>query len=218
MKMNAYNFEYLHPKKYADVIKMARKFVATLETRPILKMVHHDEKGRVIATNSHVALIVEDAHGYGKEVIIDPNTLEVVQANYPDLTSSIPDREKDAPKAKITLNKEQIAVWLQMHKSMNQMAKSFKGLQPFLEFMFDDGLKFHLKHTDISFNLPYEDYVKSEDIPQVGYSILNLRNSLETFKVLESDSVTFEFYSRMGPFLATNGSGVNVVLSPIRTY
>lgn len=205
----------LHPVKYAAVIKMSKKFVGKNDIRPILKMVNHQKGGTIIATNSHMALFVENAHNYEDDLLIDPNTLEVLLASYPELLDKVP-KEETKTSASFLINKEQLQTWLQVHKSMNQLSKDIGNVH--LKFIFGDVIELKMSRGDISFKIPYKDYGNKGGLKSVGYDIENFKNALETMKVFGSDEVKIEFYGEMGPFTLKNGIDTTILISPIRSY
>lgn len=209
-------FEYLHSDKYADAIKLAEKFTTKTTYRPILLFAKHDKDGSLVATDSHVAIQVKDIHGFKEDYLVHPHTFEFATGEYPD-TEHIFDAE--GLKNAIKLNKKQIKIWLQMHRSINQFVKSIYGSSRHVTIEFTKELNFRIKGEDgLSFKLPFESYKKIEGIDKINYNQEHMRNALEAHVVLGSEHVYIQLRGVMTPIVLTNKDDVKTLLTPIRTY
>lgn len=205
--------EFIHTDKYGQAFKIAEKFVSSHKHRPVLTYINHVSDGTMFATDSHVAIKIKDIHGFKEDYLVNPHTIDFAKGNYPDVDRIIKLPETDFT---IKLNKEQIRIWLQMHRSLNQVIKqSYKGRNYVtLEFNEVINLKIDDKN-EITVNLPYEDYNKPEELKNISYNVAYMRDCLEAHTVMESESVEITVNGMKPIFLDNKVDVVSLVL-PVR--
>ena len=205
------NLEMVHSKKYADAIKVASKFTAKNNVRLILTMVHHKANGDIMATDSHHAIIVKSVHGFKKDYMVNTKSLEFAKGEYP-LEEDIFQQDT---KTLIRLNKEQIRIWLQMHKSMNQLSK-LPTINNFLDVKITkDSIRFEISSQNIEFTLPFEE-IQTEQKIKISYDIELMRNALEAHVVLDSNELIIGIESKFRPIFLDNLADVKALVLPIR--
>ncbi|WP_096269477.1 hypothetical protein [Paucisalibacillus globulus] len=208
------NIEYLHADKYGQAMKIARKFTGDGKTRPILSFVFHDKDGSIVATDSHRAIRIKNIHGFKEDYLIHPNTIDFAKADYPDTKKVFGEKGNIS----ITLNKEQIKIWLQMHKSINQLIEKVYGRYTHVTLAFDEKITFKIKNeNEIEFTLPYSDFDKP-DTNKVTYDPKYMRDALEAHTTMGSEIVNIIINGQMRPMIIENGLDVEAVVLPVRTY
>ncbi|GED14013.1 hypothetical protein [Aneurinibacillus migulanus] len=209
--------ELIHSDKYGIALDIAKKFTGAKEYRVILHFVQHTADGHLVATDTHKLIKIMNVHGFEEERLINPRSYEMAKGIYPNVNGIIPTDTKDH----ILLDKDQINVWYQAHKSMAQMLKNLKvRYSKATRLSFNDD-SFHFtamlgKDAGINFELPYTEYVKPEQ-PSTTYNIEYMRDALEAHIKMGSESVVLQFTGQMSPFLVTNEKDVLVLILPIRT-
>lgn len=65
-------------------LNVAKKFVSSSYTRPILTMAHINTNGDIEATDSHRAIVLKNIHTYQDDLMVNPKTLELFKGyEYP---------------------------------------------------------------------------------------------------------------------------------------
>ena len=206
--------EMVHPEKYAAAIKVADKFVAKNSLRMMLQLVQHKEDGSLIATDTHRLIKIQNAHGFKEEYLVNVKSLEFAKGQYPNTEHIFGDTHKTF----IRLNEQQIKIWLQMHKSINQMTKIKNFNHDFLTMkMEQEHITFEIKNKGISFKLPFEEIELDETADTISYQIEYMRDALESLVVMQSKQVMIKLSSPMRPILLENGIDVEAFILPIRT-
>lgn len=208
------DFEMIHSDKYADAVRMAKKFTANPGARMVLTMVQHMKDGSIRATDSHRLLVVRDVHRFKEEYLVNPSTLEFATGKYPETEKLIPKKRKNVFK----LNADQIKLWLQMHKSMNQVAKAAKTRNDITVKMTPDNFIFEVNHTEITFNLPVEEYHHNKKVEKITYQAGYMRDVLESHSKLGSEELYIHMDSQMKPMVLDNQDDVLGIVLPVRTY
>lgn len=207
--------EMVHPEKYAAAIKVADKFVSKNGLRMMLQLIQHKEDGSLVATNSHHMIKIKDAHGFKEEFLVNAKSLEFAKGQYPDTERIL----EETPKTIIRLNQQQVKIWLQMHKSMNQMNKIKNFNQNnLLMTIAQDEINFEIKDQEVSFKLPFEEINLDAEVDKVAYQIEYMRNALEAHVVLQSTEVLIKLSSAMRPIALDNEKDVQTIVLPVRTY
>lgn len=222
--------EFIHSDKYSDAIKVAKKFTSTNTNRPSLIFVHHSKDGSIEATDSHRLIRIKNIHGFDKDYLVHPNTLEFATGHYPEINQMV---ETNQGETTIRLNKEQLKIWLQMHRSLNQLVNRTYYKNKPVTLSVEDELKISIIDTDdspnnISIDLPYEIYnntLKDEDLPSVNYNAAYMRDCLEAHEKMGSEYVDIVINHPFKPMLITNvieGNrsihDVDCILTVVRTY
>src|SRR5690625_2928974 len=135
------SFEFLHSPKYGQAMKVAKKFTTNNARRPILTFVNHDKDGSIVATDGCRAVRVKDIHGFKEDYLIHPHTLEFAKGKFPDTEKIFDDLKGEST---IRLNKEQIKIWLQMHKSLNQFIRNIYGTNYHVTLEFAEDITFKI--------------------------------------------------------------------------
>lgn len=66
-------------------LEVAKKFVSSSLSRPILTMAHINTNGDIEATDSHRAIILKNIHTYQDDLMVNPKTLELFKGyQYPN--------------------------------------------------------------------------------------------------------------------------------------
>jgi len=210
------SLNFIHKDNYGEAMKVAKKFTDKGTFRPILQFVLHDKNKSIYATDSHRAIQIKDIHGFDKDYLVHPNTLEFATGNYPEIDDKI---NFSGGEKVITLTKEQIGIWLQMHRSLNQVIRqSYKGREHVsIEFKENIQLKIN-GENEITINLPYEEYHRKEDVDVISYNVTYMRDCLEAHAKLGSNHVDLIIKSKMRPIAIDNGDNVRCLLLPVRIY
>lgn len=207
------NFDMVHSDKYADAIKIAQKFTSKNNVRLMLQLIYHRANGDMIATDSHHLIKIKGVHGFGQDYLVNQKSLEFAKGDYPEVDKLL---EMES-KVIIRLNQEQIKIWLQMHRSMNQMSK-IKNIHTNITMNLNEKVSFELKAQNISFELPYEEFEGHESIERVTYNVEYMRDALEAHEKLKSNEVFIQMASELRPILLDNQEDVQAVVLPVRTY
>ena len=207
--------EMVHPEKYAAAIKVVDKFVSKSGLRMMLQLIKHKEDGSLEAIDSHQLVKIKDAHGFKEQYLVNAKSLEFAKGQYPETERLL----EESPRTVIRLNQQQVKIWLQMHKSMNQMKKikSFTLNSLGMEIS-KDQINFEIKDEEISFKLPFEEIGLDPEVNKVNYQIEYMRNALEAKVVLQSSEVLIKLSSAMRPIVLDNEKDVQAVVLPVRTY
>ena len=205
---------FIHSDKYADAIKVASKFTETNNHRPILLFVNHRTDGMIEATDSKAFIQIKNIHGFDKNYLVHPKTLEFATGNYPNLDKSIGEYGDDTV---ITLNKKQISIWLQLHRSINQLSKSFDPFNRTVHMDINKQISLSIGDVNaVDIDLP------SEAIGGKGvfnYNVEFMRNCLEVHQVLGTNELQINVRGKYQPVvLCDTKRDVVCGFSPIRTY
>lgn len=204
--------DLIHSDKYADAIKIASKFTSKHSGRPILLFVNHKEDGSMEATDSHTFVKVKNIHGFKTNYLVHPKTLEFATGNYPDLTRAIGGVDKPT---KVELTKEQIAIWLQLHRSINQLSKHYDPQNRTVNLNADKGILLTIgKKNHVDMDLPFRNVIGSGS---VNYNAEYMRNCLEAHHVLGTEKIELLINGKMRPIILS-GDDVISGLTPIRVY
>lgn len=209
------SLNFIHSDKYADAIKVASKFTGTNSRRPTLLFVNHDKDGSIVATDSHKLIKVNNIHGFDANYLVHPKTLEFATGNYPDVEKSL-GASVDEP-TKIELNKEQIAIWLQLHRSINQLAKHYEQRNRVVNLLAGEGIMLTIgKENHVDMDLPFQNIVGKESF---NYNAEYMRDCLEVHHVLGTENLDIIINGPMRPVqLIGDGGAVLSGLVPVRIY
>lgn len=214
--MSKTNFEFVHDELYGKALDASSKFISTSILRPVLNYALHKENGELIATDSHKLIQVKGIHGFKEEYLVSPKTAMFAKGEFPDL-GNVLNKENHAQVVKI--NKEQIKLWLQIFKSINQILRTMKDRTNEVLLRFEDKtMNAYIKMQDVSINLPVEEYKKLEGLDQIMFRPEYLRDSLEAHQKLNSESLMIYFRSNIRPMIMDDGEKVTTVVLPLRTY
>lgn len=210
--------EFVHKDSYGIALEIAKKFVSKSELRPILNYVFHKENGDMIATDSHRLIYIKEMHGFDKDYLVNPKTFMIAKGDYPD-TAKLVDKSEDY-KGLIVLNKEQIKLWLQLFKSINQTLTVLKDRGKVVGLSFggkENEAGINLKNHGINMILPCskEIHVNHE---KVHFNAEYMRDALEAHVKLNSEELTMYFASPFRPFFMDDESQVTSLILPIRAY
>lgn len=204
----------LHSEKYGIALQLAKKFAGDSPARMMLMFVQHASDGSMVATDSRRLCRIKNIHGFDKDYLVNPHTFEIATGKYPSIDSVIPTFEK----ATISLNEEQIKLWLQIHKSLNQMAKATKTNKSVTLTMDEDGFEIVLDGTELKMKAPCESYEFSKDAEYIVYAIEYMRDALEMHCKLGTKSLSIQITSSFKPILLTDNENIDTVVLPIRRY
>lgn len=206
--------EMVHPNKYADAVKIAQKFTSKSNIRMVLQLVYHRKDGDLIATDSHHLIKIKGAHGFNEDYLVNTKSLEFAKGQFPETDNIMPTEFKSV----IRLNQDQIKIWLQMHRSMNQMTK-LKTINESLSMkLTEETIHFEFKNKEITFKLPYEEFEYHPEVTSINYSVELMRNALEAHEKLQSKELYISISSPFRLILLDNGGDVQALVLPVRTY
>lgn len=205
--------QMLHNEKYGVALQLAKKFTGDSPARMILMFVHHDEDGTIVATDSRRLVRIKGIHGFKKDYLVNPHTFEVATGDYPDINNAVPSFEK----ATITLNEEQIKLWLQIFKSLNQMSKAIKTNKTAIIRMNKDGFEVELDRTEVKMKTPSEQY-EFQDVKYIAFSIEYMRDALEVHQKLGTKKLFIQIMGRHRQLLLTDNERIEAVVLPIRKH
>lgn len=215
--MDKIGLEFIHSDFYGIAIEVVRKFVAKGDTRPILKYSLHSENGGIYATDSHRLIHIKDAHGFKENYLVDPKNFMFAKGQFPDVEKLM---DKKDHHETVILNKEQIKLWLQVLKSLNQTMKMMKvhDRNRIIKMNFEENeISLEVKSLKIKMVVPFNKYNKP-NFSKILFSGEYMRDALESHFKLNSDKVTFYFHGQMRPFHLDNGLNLNTMLLPVRSY
>ncbi|WP_416149465.1 hypothetical protein ACM26V_00250 [Salipaludibacillus sp. HK11] len=209
------NLHFIHSDRYADVIELSKKFVSNNLTRPILLFVEHKDDGSIVATDSIKALIVNNIHGFTGSYLVNPKTLEFATGKYPDTKKMM---SSDDYKRSITLNQEHVRIWLQMHRSMNQMFKTiYRDRNNVVAITITaDKANFEIPSPEdgLTYSLPFEEIISERET--IHYNNESMRDALHVFEKLKSKFITISFSGKLTPILLSDGEDISVLITPVR--
>ncbi|BAR82268.1 ABC-type proline/glycine betaine transport systems, ATPase components [Bacillus thuringiensis serovar tolworthi] len=205
--------EMLHNEKYGVALQLAKKFVGKSAMRMTLMFVQHSADGTMVATDSHRLCRIKNIHGFDKDYLVNPLTFEVATGDYPKVDKVMPSFEK----ATISLNEEQIKLWLQIHKSLNQIAKATKAGKTVTLRMSENGFEIELDGTEVKMTAPCELY-EFQNVPYVVYSIEYVRDALEMHEKLGTKALFIQIASATQPILLTDNMRLETMVLPVRRH
>lgn len=215
-----FEFEFVHKDLYGVAIDIAKKFVAKELTRPILTYALHDKNGDILATNSHKAIHIKDIHGFKGQYLVNPKTHMLARGEFPDLYKVIGSEKHEKA---ISLNKEQIKLWLQIFKSINttlKMMKSSTRNKAVKMFLSEDSVTVEVTvDHENSFKtvLPTSELIKPE-FDNISFSAEIMRDALEAHFKLNSEQLNIYFHGQMRPIILNDDVQVKTVVLPLRVY
>lgn len=210
------SIEYLHGNKYPKAMKIAKKFVGKSALRPVLLFTHHRKDGAITATDSHKAIIINDIHGFNENYLVHPNTGEFGKGDYPDVEKQL---HTDGYETAIKLNEDNLKVWLQIHKSINQLTKSIYGSNTPVKLSFSDELKLKIDDkngNELSIDLPHKRFNKQNH--SINYRPELMRDALEAHVVMGSKNVSIKMRGEVRAIHLDNGKDVRTVVMPTRIF
>lgn len=209
------SMELLHGEKYPEAMKVAKKFVSKNALRPVLLFTQHRKDGAIIATDSHKAVIINDIHGFKEDYLVHPRTNEFAKGNYPEMNETL---NTEDYKTSIKLNLDQVKVWLQVHKSINQLTKSVYGSNQHVTLKLEKDLSSEIDDKNgnkMTFNLPYMFY------DNLGYNINYkpelMRDALEAHVAMEAENIEIKVNGKLRP-IHLESENVKSVVMPARVY
>lgn len=190
---------FIHSNQYSDAMKVASKFTGKHKGRPLLFFVNHKEDGTIEATDSIAFVRIEKMHGFDKDYLVHPKTLEFATGSYPDLERAIGNYGEDTV---ITLNKKQISIWLQLHRSINQLSKSFDPINRTVQMNVDKNISLSIGDDDsVNINLPSGN-VSGEGL--FHYNAEIMRNCLEVHQILGTDELQIHVRGKYQPIVLSD--------------
>ncbi|PFI93389.1 hypothetical protein [Priestia megaterium] len=200
-------------------MEVVKKFVSKSETRPILKYSYHRADGNIIATDSHRLIQVGEIHGFKEDYLVDPKSFMFAKGEYPDV-EKINDKEKHTKS--ITLSKDQIKLWLQIFKSINQTMEVMKNVSSFNKVVVlkvkHNKVEVELKNFDLKMSLPCETLNIPENFEQIAFSVEYMRDALEAHFKLNSSSLNIYFKGSMVPMILDDEKKLQTLILPVRLY
>lgn len=212
--------EFVHKDSYGVAIEVVKKFVADGFTRPILNYSFHTKDGAILATDSHRAIEIRDIHGFKEDYLVNPKNYMFAKGVFPDLYKLI---SIDKHILTISLNKEQIKLWLQLFKSINNTLKMMKSSSrnKVVVFRFTDkNIEAEVRvDSENSFKtiLPAANIVKP-DFEKICFSAEYMRDALEAHFKLNSEKLNIYFHGQMRPILMDDEVQVKTLILPVRQF
>lgn len=209
-------FEFIHDGLYGETMKVMKSFTGAHRSRPILNYVLHKDNGDVIATDSMTLLEVKNVHGFKEEVLIDPTTFMMAKGKYADLTNI---GKQQGHKEAFKLNKEQIKLWTQLFKSINQTLKIMKDPRGAAEFKFTHGgVELNLEKLKVKMNMPVQWCAATDSLESITFNAALMKKALEAHHKLGSEEITVYLYGKMRPIVTDDHVRVSTLVLPIRSY
>ncbi|MGG1152778.1 hypothetical protein [Bacillus wiedmannii] len=206
--------QMLHNEKYGVALQLAKKFTGDSPARMTLMFVNHEADGTLVATDGHRLIRIKNIHGFDKGYLVNPHTFEIATGQYPDTNRVIPEFKK----ATITLNEEQIKLWLQIYKSLNQMSKAIKcGHKSVTLRMNESGFEFELDGTEVKMKAPCESY-EFQNVEYIAYQTEYMRDSLEAHHKLGTKTLQIQIESSFKTMVLTDNQRVETAIVPLRRY
>ncbi|MEE3950739.1 hypothetical protein [Peribacillus frigoritolerans] len=217
---NKFEVNFIHKDSYGTALEVVKKFVGQTFTRPILTYAFHAANGDVMATDSHRAIHIKDVHGFEKDYLVQPKSYMFATGSYPDLCT-VMNKEKHA--LAITLNKNQIKLWLQLFKSMNNTLKVMKSSirNKVVTFNFtENGV---IAEVKIDAENTFETILPTQafEVPnfkKISFSAEYMRDALEAHFKLNSEQLKMYFLTKMTPIILDDEAQVKTIILPVRNY
>lgn len=175
----------IHNEFYPEYIKLAKRFTEKPSGgREAIKYANHKADGTLEATDSYKALIVENAHGYEKDLLINPRNMQAIEGlTYPDMNKILPEIKN--AKCVIHVTSNQIRMWKQCVVSINSMTKTlFKSNFHLVTLRAkQDEMKIEVTIDDDSVitHLPFREIEGA--LPEISFSPEVLRDCLEVASI-----------------------------------
>ena len=210
---------FLHGDKYSVALQLAAKFTANKadHRRPILHYVNHSSDGIMEVTDSVRAIRFHNIHGFDKNYLIHPKTFNIALGKYPDLEPLVNADEHDLV---VTLSKEQIHLWYQLFRSINNTFKTVKtGGRTDRDktvslFFKKDGVKVRLNDLKVDMELPAT--VNLVGATSVAMNAEYLRDAMEVFSKMESNEVKIKTKGAFRIVHLEDDKQTEVIVLPIR--
>lgn len=213
------SINFIHSDKYAKAIKIASKFTEKRTVRPILIFVNHTNEGEIQATNSQKLIRVKNIHGFKDSYLVHPTSLEFATGNYPNIDETYEIKKSDAI---IELNKEQIDIWLQIHRSINQLVRqSYKTEHVTLKFDRESVMLMVGRDNTIQIHLPYksaQEHSELSDLTKIHYDQELFRDCLAAHSILGTKNLEIRLSGVVRPVVLKGDSIVETVFTPMRGY
>ena len=209
--------EIVGRERLTPAIDIAKKFVSKKDSRPALQHIALMANGDLQATDSHVAIILKDIHGYKDEILLNPKTLDLVRGyNFPDI-SRIASVKEDHVKAEITLNRlyiQSLIDALRFFKPQKGLINSVKIVITEEKILFEQFLtKIEVKNSEC-----WSLKVVSEEPIKISFNPKLLIDCLESYvKFSDSETITAYYHGSMRPLVFENNEMLMCAL-PLRTY
>lgn len=207
--------EFIHKDTYPTALDLTKYFVSKSEVRPILMYTYHAPNGDLVACDTHTMLVARNCHGFSEDLLINPRTFMAAKGKYIDYKKIVADT--DAKLGTIELSVEDLLIWRQMHRSMNQLAKGTKEKFGIIQMRYDgENLQFEVEGAGVSFNLPFVAIGATKTFT-VRYRIEHMRNCLNAHVALndKKNGVVIKMASPMAPVVVEQADVVTM-LTPIR--
>lgn len=209
--------EFIHGDLYGTALAVTKKWVARSEMRPVLNYVRHQINGSMVATDSHRLIEIRNMHGFGDEILINPKTFVAAEGTFPD-TSKLSTLE--GSKAVIVLTKDQIKLWLQLFKSINQTMKVMKlSRNKHVTFEFSEKethVDVALPTDGVKFSLP--GIIDKPAFDKIAVSSEYIRDAMEAHFKMQSEQLTIYMSSPMKPIIMDDDNHVRTLILPVRVY
>lgn len=207
---------FVHGNLYSVALELSKKYVAKGLTRPVLNYVRHTKNGRMEATDASRAIIFHEIQGFEREYLIDPKTYNVATGEFPDLNGVFKTNEHELV---LSLTKEQIFLWHQLFRSINNTFKTIKvsDRNKMVHLFFkEDHVKVELSGMDVSVNLPAG--IVSSDQKPISVNSEYIRDAMEVFKRMDSQLVHVKMKGAFRPIHFEDKGRIEIVVLPIRSY
>ncbi len=200
--------------KPQNTYKHLVKFTSKQASRPALNGIRIDNDGTLTATDAHVLIRLPNHFVKGLEdgTILDPKTLNVIQANYPATENLIPDESN----AEVVMDVSS--------KLADQIYNTLKGVGK------EDIVSFQVaKHTDV---LSIEILDETSKVKQTAlfkvsrekdnraidacFNPTFLRQVMDAIRDLTVVDCKLYFYSEVRPVLLREEGNFDILLTPVR--
>lgn len=211
--MNKIESEFIHDDLYGTALKASEEFISTSITRPVLNYTQHKDNGDLIATDSHRLLHVKDIHGFKEEYLVSPKTFMFAKGRYPNVENILSGINYSSV---VILSGEQIKLWLQIFKSINQIFRTMKDSTDKVELRFyDNSMDAYIESQNVSIQLPVTGYGKLGGLDGISLRPEYIRDALDAHVKLKSEELTLEFAGKARPMTMDDGERVKTVILPV---
>lgn len=208
---------FVHGNLYSTALELSRKFTTKNEIRPVLNYVHHTNDGRMEATDSHRAIMFHDIHGFEKDYLVHPKTFNVATGDFPELPKLFENTDYEHV---VTLSKEQIMLWLQLFRSINNTLRTMKVGQrtdsnkPVHLHFKQDYVNVTLAGLDVSMKLPAS--VLKPGFEPIAVNAEFIRDTMEVFSKMETQEIDIRLCGALRPILFEDKGKIEILVLPIR--
>ncbi|MGE7022020.1 hypothetical protein [Solibacillus cecembensis] len=205
--------EVVGRERLTPALDVAKKFVATSQSRPALTYVALKENGEIQATDSHRVIILKNIHSYKDNLMLNHKTLDLIKGyNFPELAKLVEVSEKLQASFKLSKGDAMhLITALKFIKSSKFEVVRFSFTKESIELSVP-GIQIKLD----GFELDIEQHFDGENI--LSFTPLYLLEALEAFVKFSADeNITVFFQGALRIFILENEE-MTIGVLPRRVY